>query len=151
MRCAIQPLTIIPPILFANLARLGENVNEALTTGADIIHFDVMDSHYIPNLVIGPMVCSVLREYDVSVSINVYSMVSPMDRIIGDFIGAGITYITFHPEASQHIGCSLQLIRDDGCKAGLVFSPVTPLGVLKYVMDKVDVVLLVSVNPGPGG
>ncbi|WP_121500396.1 ribulose-phosphate 3-epimerase [Pseudomonas aeruginosa] len=147
----MQPFAIAPSILFADFARLGEDVDKVLAAGADIVHFDVMDNHYVPNLTIGPMVCSALRKYGVSAPIDVHLMVSPVDRIIGDFIEAGATYITFHSEASQHIDRSLQLIRDGGCKAGLVFNPATPLEVLKYVMDKVDMVLLMSVNPGFGG
>ncbi|ELK4896713.1 ribulose-phosphate 3-epimerase [Pseudomonas aeruginosa] len=147
----MQPFAIAPSILSADFARLGEDVDKVLAAGADIVHFDVMDNHYVPNLTIGPMVCSALRKYGVSAPIDVHLMVSPVDRIIGDFIEAGATYITFHPEASQHIDRSLQLIRDGGCKAGLVFNPATPLEVLKYVMDKIDMVLLMSVNPGFGG
>ncbi|MGU1482374.1 ribulose-phosphate 3-epimerase [Pseudomonas aeruginosa] len=147
----MQPFAIAPSILSADFVRLGEDVDKVLAAGADIVHFDVMDNHYVPNLTIGPMVCSALRKYGVSAPIDVHLMVSPVDRIIGDFIEAGATYITFHPEASQHIDRSLQLIRDGGCKAGLVFNPATPLEVLKYVMDKVDMVLLMSVNPGFGG
>ncbi|HBO5771872.1 TPA: ribulose-phosphate 3-epimerase [Pseudomonas aeruginosa] len=147
----MQPFAIAPSILSADFARLGEDVDKVLAAGVDIVHFDVMDNHYVPNLTIGPMVCSALRKYGVSAPIDVHLMVSPVDRIIGDFIEAGATYITFHPEASQHIDRSLQLIRDGGCKAGLVFNPATPLEVLKYVMDKVDMVLLMSVNPGFGG
>lgn len=147
----MQPFAIAPSILSADFARLGEDVDKVLAAGADIVHFDVMDNHYVPNLTIGPMVCSALRKYGVSAPIDVHLMVSLVDRIIGDFIEAGATYITFHPEASQHIDRSLQLIRDGGCKAGLVFNPATPLEVLKYVMDKVDMVLLMSVNPGFGG
>ncbi|HCL3641826.1 TPA: ribulose-phosphate 3-epimerase [Pseudomonas aeruginosa] len=147
----MQPFAIAPSILSADFARLGEDVDKVLAAGADIVHFDVMDNHYVPNLTIGPMVCSALRKYGVSAPIDVHLMVSPVDRIIGDFIEAGATYITFHPEASQHIDRSLQLIRDGGCKAGLAFNPATPLEVLKYVMDKVDMVLLMSVNPGFGG
>ncbi|TEL77211.1 ribulose-phosphate 3-epimerase [Pseudomonas aeruginosa] len=147
----MQPFAIAPSILSADFARLGEDVDKVLAAGADIVHFDVMDNHYVPNLTIGPMVCSALRKYGVSAPIDVHLMVSSVDRIIGDFIEAGATYITFHPEASQHIDRSLQLIRDGGCKAGLVFNPATPLEVLKYVMDKVDMVLLMSVNPGFGG
>lgn len=147
----MQPFAIAPSILSADFARLGEDVDKVLAAGADIVHFDVMDNHYVPNLTIGPMVCSALRKYGVSAPIDVHLMVSPVDRIIGDFIEAGATYITFHPEASQRIDRSLQLIRDGDCKAGLVFNPATPLEVLKYVMDKVDMVLLMSVNPGFGG
>ncbi|ETV24447.1 ribulose-phosphate 3-epimerase [Pseudomonas aeruginosa BWHPSA043] len=147
----MQPFAIAPSILSADFARLGKDVDKVLAAGADIVHFDVMDNHYVPNLTIGPMVCSALRKYGVSAPIDVHLMVSPVDRIIGDFIEAGATYITFHPEASQHIDRSLQLIRDGGCKAGLVFNPATPLEVLKYVMDKIDMVLLMSVNPGFGG
>ncbi len=147
----MQPFAIAPSILSADFARLGEDVDKVLAAGADIVHFDVMDNHYVPNLTIGPMVCSALRKYGVSAPIDVHLMVSLVDRIIGDFIEAGATYITFHPEASRHIDRSLQLIRDGGCKAGLVFNPATPLEVLKYVMDKVDMVLLMSVNPGFGG
>ncbi|MGK8787067.1 ribulose-phosphate 3-epimerase [Pseudomonas aeruginosa] len=147
----MQPFAIAPSILSADFARLGEDVDKVLAAGADIVHFDVMDNHYVPNLTVGPMVCSALRKYGVSAPIDVHLMVSPVDRIIGDFIEAGATYITFHPEASQHIDRSLQLIRDGGCKAGLVFNPATPLEVLKYVMDKVNMVLLMSVNPGFGG
>ncbi|MBH9334505.1 ribulose-phosphate 3-epimerase [Pseudomonas aeruginosa] len=147
----MQPFAIAPSILSADFARLGEDVDKVLAAGADIVHFDVMDNHYVPNLTIGPMVCSALRKYGVSAPIDVHLMVSPVDRIIGAFIEAGATYITFHPEASQHIDRSLQLIRDGGCTAGLVCNPATPLEVLKYVMDKVDMVLLMSVNPGFGG
>ncbi len=150
-RCAMQPYAIAPSILSADFARLGEDVDKVLAAGADIVHFDVMDNHYVPNLTIGPMVCSALRKYGVTAPIDVHLMVSPVDRIIGDFIEAGATFITFHPEATQHIDRSLQLIRDGGCKAGLVFNPATGLDVLKYVMDKVDMVLLMSVNPGFGG
>ena len=143
-RCAMQPFAIAPSILSADFARLGPDVDAVLAAGADIVHFDVMDNHYVPNLTIGPMVCSALRKYGVTAPIDVHLMVSPVDRIIGDFIEAGATYITFHPEASQHVDRSLQLIRDGGCKAGLVFNPATGLDALKYVMDKVDMVLLLS-------
>lgn len=142
---------IAPSILSADFARLGEDVDRVLAAGADIVHFDVMDNHYVPNLTIGPMVCSALRKYGVSAPIDVHLMVRPVDRIIGDFLEAGASYITFHPEASDHIDRSLQLIRDGGAKAGLVFNPATPLDVLRYVMDKVDMILLMSVNPGFGG
>lgn len=147
----MQAYAIAPSILSADFARLGEDVDKVLAAGADIVHFDVMDNHYVPNLTIGPMVCSALRKYGVTAPIDVHLMVSPVDRIIGDFIEAGATYITFHPEASQHIDRSLQLIKDGGCKAGLVFNPATSLDALKYVMDKIDMVLLMSVNPGFGG
>ncbi|MCF5636118.1 ribulose-phosphate 3-epimerase [Pseudomonas syringae] len=148
----MQPFVIAPSILSADFARLGEEVDNVLSCGADFVHFDVMDNHYVPNLTIGPMVCSALRKYGVTAPIDVHLMVSPVDRIIGDFIEAGATYITFHPEATQHIDRSLQLIREGGCKAGLVFNPATPLNLLEYVMDKVDdMILLMSVNPGFGG
>lgn len=147
----MQPFAIAPSILSADFARLGEEVDNVLAAGADVVHFDVMDNHYVPNLTIGPMVCAALRKHGVSAPIDVHLMVSPVDRIIGDFIEAGATYITFHPEATQHIDRSLQLIRDGGCKAGLVFNPATPLNLLEYVMDKVDMILLMSVNPGFGG
>jgi len=150
-RCAMQPYAIAPSILSADFARLGEDVDKVLAAGADIVHFDVMDNHYVPNLTIGPMVCSALRKYGVTAPIDVHLMVSPVDRIIGDFIEAGATYITFHPDATTHVDRSLQLIRDGGCKAGLVFNPAAGLETLKYVMDKVDMILLMSVNPGFGG
>ncbi|HBA35477.1 MAG TPA: ribulose-phosphate 3-epimerase [Gammaproteobacteria bacterium] len=142
---------IAPSILSANFARLGEDVENVLSAGADIVHFDVMDNHYVPNLTIGPMVCEALRKHGITVPIDVHLMVKPVDRLIPDFADAGATYITFHPEASEHVDRSLQLIRDCGCKAGLVFSPATPLDHMKYVMDKIDMVLLMSVNPGFGG
>lgn len=147
----MQPFAIAPSILSADFARLGEDVDKVLAAGADIVHFDVMDNHYVPNLTIGPMVCSALRKYGVTAPIDVHLMVKPVDRIIGDFLEAGASYITFHPEASEHVDRSLQLIRDGGAKAGLVFNPATGLDVLRYVMDKVDMVLLMSVNPGFGG
>lgn len=147
----MQPFVIAPSILSADFARLGEDVDRVLAAGADTIHFDVMDNHYVPNLTIGPMVCSALRKYGVTAPIDVHLMVKPVDRVIGDFIEAGASYITFHPEASEHVDRSLQLIKQGGCKAGLVFNPATPLDVLKYVLDKVDMVLLMSVNPGFGG
>jgi len=142
---------IAPSILSADFARLGEEVVNVLKSGTDIVHFDVMDNHYVPNLTIGPLVCDALRKHGVTAPIDVHLMVKPVDRIIPDFAKAGATYITFHPEASDHIDRSLQLIRESGCKSGLVFNPATPLSYLEYVMDKVDMVLLMSVNPGFGG
>jgi len=142
---------IAPSILSADFARLGEEVDNVLAAGADVVHFDVMDNHYVPNLTIGPMVCKALRNHGVTAPIDVHLMVSPVDQMIGDFAEAGATYITFHPEASDHIDRSLQLIKAAGCKAGLVFNPATPLHYMDYVMDKLDVVLLMSVNPGFGG
>ena len=142
---------IAPSILSADFARLGEEVKNVLAAGADIVHFDVMDNHYVPNLTIGPLVCEALRNHGITAPIDVHLMVKPVDRIIPDFAKAGATYITFHPEASEHIDRSLALIRESGCKSGLVFNPATPLDHLKYVMDKVDMVLLMSVNPGFGG
>jgi len=130
---------------------LGEEVDAVLEAGADIVHFDVMDNHYVPNLTIGPMVCKALRQYGITAPIDAHLMVKPVDRIIGDFVEAGASYITFHPEASEHIDRSLQLIREGGCLSGLVFNPATPLHYLDYVMDKVDMILLMSVNPGFGG
>ncbi|PZR42865.1 MAG: ribulose-phosphate 3-epimerase [Ectopseudomonas oleovorans] len=147
----MQPYAIAPSILSADFARLGEEVDNVLAAGADIVHFDVMDNHYVPNLTIGPMVCAALRKYGITAPIDAHLMVKPVDRIIGDFIEAGASYITFHPEASEHVDRSLQLIKAGGAKAGLVFNPATPLDVLKYVMDKVDMILLMSVNPGFGG
>jgi ribulose-phosphate 3-epimerase len=142
---------IAPSILSADFARLGEEVDNVLKAGTDIVHFDVMDNHYVPNLTIGPLVCEALRNHGVTAPIDVHLMVKPVDRIIPDFAKAGATYITFHPEASEHIDRSLQLVRDNGCKSGLVFNPATPLDYLTYVIDKVDMVLLMSVNPGFGG
>jgi ribulose-phosphate 3-epimerase len=142
---------IAPSILSADFARLGEEVDNVLKAGADIVHFDVMDNHYVPNLTIGPLVCEALRDHGVTADIDVHMMVKPVDRIIPDFAKAGATYITFHPEASEHIDRSLQLVRESGCKSGLVFNPATPLSYLDYVLDKVDMVLLMSVNPGFGG
>jgi ribulose-phosphate 3-epimerase len=142
---------IAPSILSADFAKLGEEVDSVLAAGADIVHFDVMDNHYVPNLTIGPLLCDALRKHGVTAPIDVHLMVKPVDRIIPDFAKAGATYITFHPEASEHIDRSLQLIRNEGCKSGLVFNPATPLSYLDYVMDKVDMVLLMSVNPGFGG
>ena len=142
---------IAPSILSANFAKLGEEVDNVLAAGADIVHFDVMDNHYVPNLTIGPLVCEALRKHGVTAPIDVHLMVKPVDRIIPDFAAAGATYITFHPEASEHIDRTLQLIRDHGCKAGLVFNPATPLSYLDYVLEKIDMILLMSVNPGFGG
>ena len=142
---------IAPSILSADFAKLGEEVDNVLAAGADIVHFDVMDNHYVPNLTIGPLVCEALRKHGVTAPIDVHLMVKPVDRIIPDFAQAGATYITFHPEASEHVDRSLQLIRNEGCKAGLVFNPSTSLSYLDYVMDKVDMILLMSVNPGFGG
>ncbi|MGB5717965.1 MAG: ribulose-phosphate 3-epimerase [Gammaproteobacteria bacterium] len=142
---------IAPSILSADFARLGEEVTQVLDAGADIVHFDVMDNHYVPNLTIGPLVCEALRNHGVTADIDVHLMVKPVDRIIPDFAKAGATYITFHPEASEHIDRSLMLIRENGCKSGLVFNPATPLDYLKHVIDKVDMILLMSVNPGFGG
>jgi len=142
---------IAPSILSADFARLGEEVDRVLASGADMVHFDVMDNHYVPNLTIGPLVCEALRKHGVQAPIDVHLMVRPVDRIIPDFASAGASYITFHPEASEHIDRSLGLIRDNGCRAGLVFNPATPLSYLDYVLDKVDMILLMSVNPGFGG
>ena len=142
---------IAPSILSADFAKLGEEVDNVLAAGADIVHFDVMDNHYVPNLTIGPLVCEALRKHGVTAPIDVHLMVKPVDRIIPDFAKAGATYITFHPEASEHVDRSLQLIRNEGCKAGLVFNPSTSLNYLDYVLDKVDMILLMSVNPGFGG
>ncbi len=142
---------IAPSILSADFAKLGEEVDNVLASGADVVHFDVMDNHYVPNLTIGPLVCEALRKHGVTAPIDVHLMVKPVDRIIPDFAEAGASFITFHPEASEHIDRSLSLIRESGCKSGLVFNPATPLSYLDYVMDKVDVILLMSVNPGFGG
>ncbi len=142
---------IAPSILSADFARLGEEVKNVLESGADIVHFDVMDNHYVPNLTIGPLVCEALRNAGITAPIDVHLMVKPVDRLIPDFAKAGASYITFHPEASEHIDRSLQLVRNEGCKSGLVFNPATPLDALKHVLDKVDMVLLMSVNPGFGG
>ncbi len=142
---------IAPSILSADFARLGEEVQNVLKAGADIVHFDVMDNHYVPNLTIGPLVCEALRKHGVTAPIDVHLMVKPVDRIIPDFAKAGASIITFHPEASEHIDRSLQLVKDNGCQCGLVFNPATSLSYLDYVMDKIDMILLMSVNPGFGG
>ena len=142
---------IAPSILSADFARLGAEVDAVLEAGADIVHFDVMDNHYVPNLTIGPMVCQALRRHGITAPIDVHLMVSPVDRLIGDFARAGASFITFHPDASTHVDRSLQMIRDAGCKAGLVFNPHVGLDALTYVMDKIDMVLLMSVNPGFAG
>ncbi|AFI84499.1 ribulose-phosphate 3-epimerase [Methylophaga nitratireducenticrescens] len=142
---------IAPSILSADFARLGEEVVNVLASGADIVHFDVMDNHYVPNLTIGPLVCEALRKHGVTAEIDVHLMVKPVDRIIPDFAKAGASYITFHPEASEHIDRSLQLVKAEGCKTGLVFNPATPLTLAEHVLDKVDRILLMSVNPGFGG
>jgi ribulose-phosphate 3-epimerase len=142
---------IAPSILSADFAKLGEEVDNVLAAGADIVHFDVMDNHYVPNLTIGPLVCEALRKHGVTAPIDVHLMVKPVDRIVGDFAAAGATYITFHPEASEHVDRTLQLIKSEGCKAGLVFNPATPLDVLEYALPACDMVLLMSVNPGFGG
>ncbi|UCE30847.1 MAG: ribulose-phosphate 3-epimerase [Burkholderiales bacterium] len=141
---------IAPSLLSADFARLGEEVRAVEAAGVDLIHFDVMDNHYVPNLTVGPLVCEAIRPH-VSIPIDVHLMVRPVDRLVGDFAKAGANLITFHPEASDHVDRTLQLIRDHGCKAGLVFNPATPLGWLDYVMPKLDIVLLMSVNPGFGG
>jgi ribulose-phosphate 3-epimerase len=142
---------IAPSILSADFARLGEEVDNVLEAGADVVHFDVMDNHYVPNLTIGPMVCKALRNHGVTAPIDVHLMVSPVDSLIGDFAEAGASFITFHPDASTHVDRSLQMIRSAGCQSGLVFNPAMGLDALKYVMDKVDMILLMSVNPGFGG
>ena len=146
-----QPNFIAPSILSADFAKLGEEVDNVLASGADIIHFDVMDNHYVPNLTIGPLVCDALRSHGVTAPIDVHLMVKPVDRIIPDFAKAGASYITFHPEASEHIDRTVALIKEQGCKAGLVFNPATPLHYLEHVIDQLDMVLLMSVNPGFGG
>lgn len=142
---------IAPSILSADMARLGEDTDAVLAAGADFVHVDVMDNHYVPNLTFGPVIVKALRNYGVTAPLDVHLMIKPVDRIIPEFAEAGASYITFHPEASEHIDRSLQLIRDNGCKSGLVFNPATPLDCLEYVMDKIDMILLMSVNPGFGG
>ncbi|AKS41032.1 ribulose-phosphate 3-epimerase [Wenzhouxiangella marina] len=146
-----QPLVIAPSILSADFARLGEDTQAVLDAGADWVHFDVMDNHYVPNLTIGPMVCKALRDYGITAPIDVHLMVEPVDRIIPDFAEAGASVISVHPEATRHVDRTLSLIRECGCRAGLVFNPATPLDMLDWVMDKVDLILIMSVNPGFGG
>ena len=147
----MQPYLIAPSILSADFARLGDDVAAVLKAGADVVHFDVMDNHYVPNLTMGPMVCQALRNYGITAPIDVHLMVEPVDALVPQFAEAGASIITFHPEASRHIDRTLQLIKSHGCQAGLVFNPATPLSYLDYVLDKVDVILLMSVNPGFGG
>lgn len=147
----MMDFVIAPSILSADFARLGADVDDVLAAGADMVHFDVMDNHYVPNLTIGPLVCEALRRHGVTAPIDVHLMVKPVDRIVPDFARAGATYITFHPEATEHVDRTLQLIRDEGCRPGLVFNPATPLTYLKHVIDRIDMVLLMSVNPGFGG
>lgn len=147
----MQPYLIAPSILSADFARLGDDVSAVLKAGADVVHFDVMDNHYVPNLTMGPMVCQALRNYGITAPIDVHLMVEPVDALVPQFAQAGASIITFHPEASRHIDRTLQLIKSHGCQAGLVFNPATPLSYLDYVLDKVDVILLMSVNPGFGG
>lgn len=147
----MQTPWIAPSILSADFARLGEEVRSVLAAGADIVHFDVMDNHYVPNLTVGPLVCEALRKHGITAPIDVHLMVKPVDRIIPDFARAGATYISFHPEASEHVDRTIALIREQGCKPGLVFNPATPLDYLEYTLGKLDLVLLMSVNPGFGG
>jgi ribulose-phosphate 3-epimerase len=147
----VQPLWIAPSILSADFARLGAEVESVLAAGADLVHFDVMDNHYVPNLTIGPPVCAALRKYGIKAPIDVHLMIEPVDRIVPDFAAAGATYISFHPEASYHVDRTIELIREHGCKPGLVLNPATPLEYLDYTLAKLDLVLLMSVNPGFGG
>jgi len=147
----MQTPWIAPSILSANFAKLGDEVNAVLAAGADVVHFDVMDNHYVPNLTIGPLVCEALRKHGVTAPIDVHLMVKPVDRIVPDFAKAGATYISFHPEATEHVDRTIDLIRDHGCKPGLVFNPATPLNYLEHTLKKLDLVLLMSVNPGFGG
>jgi ribulose-phosphate 3-epimerase len=147
----MQPCWIAPSILSANFAKLGEEVDAVLKAGADVVHFDVMDNHYVPNLTIGPLVCEALRKHGVTAPIDVHLMVRPVDRIVPDFAAAGATYISFHPEAVEHVDRTIELIREQGCKPGLVFNPATPLSYLDYTLEKLDLVLIMSVNPGFGG
>jgi ribulose-phosphate 3-epimerase len=147
----MQPAWIAPSILSANFAKLGDEVESVLRAGADIVHFDVMDNHYVPNLTIGPLVCEALRKHGITAPIDVHLMVSPVDRIVPDFAAAGATFISFHPEATEHVDRTIELIREHGCKPGLVFNPATPLSYLDYTLEKLDLVLIMSVNPGFGG
>ncbi|MBC3961325.1 ribulose-phosphate 3-epimerase [Morganella morganii] len=147
----MKEFLIAPSILSADFARLGEDTAKVLAAGGDVVHFDVMDNHYVPNLTIGPMVCKALRDYGITAPIDVHLMVKPVDSIVSDFAKAGATYISFHAEASEHVDRTIQLIRECGCKPGLVFNPATPLSYLDYVIDKLDLILLMSVNPGFGG
>ena len=147
----MQPCWIAPSILSANFAKLGEEVDAVLKAGADVVHFDVMDNHYVPNLTIGPLVCEALRKHGVTAPIDVHLMVKPVDRIVPDFAAAGATFISFHPEAVEHVDRTIELIREQGCKPGLVFNPATPLSYLDYTLEKLDMVLIMSVNPGFGG